>query len=105
LIVGVGADVSNVRVGQADDLPGIAGIAEDFLVTGEAGIENNFTAAPRLRAGGTAVKDPPVFQCESGGAYGYLRQWALRRPYGAKKALAKINFSTLRSFGRNVGRG
>ncbi len=34
LVVDVGADVSDVRIGQADNLPGIAGIAEDFLVTG-----------------------------------------------------------------------
>src|SRR5713101_2103243 len=45
LIFEVRADISDVRVGQTDDLPGIAGVGEYFLITGQAGIENDFAAA------------------------------------------------------------
>jgi hypothetical protein len=46
-------------------LPGIAGIGENFLVTGEAGIENDFTAAARDRAGRAAIKYAPVLERQS----------------------------------------
>jgi hypothetical protein len=57
-----------VRIRQTDNLPGITGVGENFLVTGEAGIENNFSAAARDGAGGAAVKDAPVFQREGRGS-------------------------------------
>jgi hypothetical protein len=57
-----------VRIRQADNLSGIAGVGENFLVTGEAGIENDFAAAARDRARRAAVKDAPVFQREDRGS-------------------------------------
>jgi len=45
-------------------LPCIAGVGEYFLITGEAGIENDFTAAARDRACRAAIKDAPVLQRE-----------------------------------------
>jgi hypothetical protein len=68
LVVEIGADVSDVRIGQADDLTRIAGVSENFLVTGEAGIENNFAAAARDGAGRAAVKNASVLQREDGGS-------------------------------------
>jgi hypothetical protein len=65
LIFEIRANVSDVRISQTDDLPGIAGIGENFLITGEAGVENDFAAAARDRARGAAVKDAPVFQREN----------------------------------------
>jgi hypothetical protein len=61
-IVDIRADISDVRIGQANNLPGVAGVGENFLITGEAGIENDFAAAARNRARRAAVKDAPVFQ-------------------------------------------
>ena len=66
---------------QANDLPGVAGIGENFLVTREAGIENDFAAAARDSARSTAVKYAPVFQSESGRSvlnFGQcvLREWS-----------------------------
>jgi len=49
-------------IGQTNDLAGIARIGENFLITGEAGIENDFAAAARDRAGRAAVKDAPVLE-------------------------------------------
>jgi len=57
-----------VRVREADNLSGITGVGENFLVTGEAGIENDFSAAARDRARCAAVKDAPVFQREDRGS-------------------------------------
>jgi hypothetical protein len=67
-IVKIGADIADVRIGEANDLPGVAGVGENFLITGEAGIENDFAAAARDGASRTAVKYAPVFQSESGGS-------------------------------------
>jgi hypothetical protein len=59
-------------------LPGVAGIGENFLITGEAGIENDFAAAARDGAAGTAIKDAPVFQREGRGAVRNFGQWVLQ---------------------------
>jgi hypothetical protein len=72
-----------VRIGQTDDLPGVAGVGEDFLITGEAGIKNDFAAAARDGAGRAAVKDAPVFQREYRGSVLNFGQWVL--PYFSSK--------------------
>ena len=68
LIFEVRAHVSDVRIRETNNLSGIAGVGENFLVTGEAGIENDFAAAARDRAGRAAVKDASVFQREDRGS-------------------------------------
>jgi hypothetical protein len=77
-VVKIGADIADVRIGEADDLPGVTGIGENFLVTGEAGIENDFAAAARDGAGSAAVKEAPVFQSESGGSMRNFGQFVLQ---------------------------
>jgi len=67
-----------VRVRQADNLPGIAGIGENFLITGEAGVENDFAAAARNRAGRAAIKYAPVLERQSCGTMQNFGQCALR---------------------------
>src|SRR5271168_462406 len=76
-IIEIGADIADVRIGEADDLSGVAGVGENFLITGEAGIENDFAAAARDGAGGATVKDAPVFECECSGAVLNFGQWSL----------------------------
>ncbi len=68
-----------MRIGEANDLPRVAGIGEDFLITGEAGIENDFAAAARDGSGRAAVKDAPVFERESGGSVLNVGQWVILR--------------------------
>jgi len=58
-------------------LPRIAGVGEDFLITGEAGIENDFAAAARDRARRAAVKDAPVLQREYRRSVLNFGQWVL----------------------------
>ena len=65
LVVEIGADVADVGIREADDLPGIAGIGEYFLVTGEAGIENDFAATTGASARRATVKYSSVLERES----------------------------------------
>jgi hypothetical protein len=58
-------------------LPGIARVGKNFLITGKAGIENDFAAAARDRACSAAVKDAPVFQREYRGSVLNFGQWVL----------------------------
>jgi hypothetical protein len=79
LVIEIGADVADVGIREANDLAGVAGIGENFLVTGEAGIENDFPAPARNRAGSTAVKNAAVFEGESGGSVLDFGQFVLPR--------------------------
>jgi hypothetical protein len=74
LVVEVGADVADMRISEANDLAGIAGIAENFLVAGETGVKNNFAAAARAGARGAPVKNSPVLERENGRASRSFRQ-------------------------------
>jgi hypothetical protein len=67
-----------VRIGQANDLPGVAGVGENFLIAGEAGIENDFAAAARDRAGRAAIKYAPVLERQSCRTMQNFGQCALR---------------------------
>lgn len=64
-------------IGEANDLPRITWVGENFLITGEAGIENDFAAAARDGAGGASVKEAPVFQREGRGSVLDFCQWSL----------------------------
>ena len=75
-IVEIRANVSNMRISETDNLAGVAGIGENFLVSGKAGIKNDFAAAARDRAGRAAVKYAPVFQRKCGGSMLDFRQWS-----------------------------
>jgi hypothetical protein len=77
-VVEIGADIADVRIRQANDLARIAGICENFLIAGEARIENDFAASARDGAGGAPVKYAPVFQSESGRPVLDFGQFVLR---------------------------
>ena len=66
-ILEVRANISNVRISEADNLAGIAGVGENFLIAGETGIENDFAAATGACPRRAALKDPPVLQREDSG--------------------------------------
>ena len=66
-IIEIGPDVPDVRICKTNDLPRVAGVRKDFLIAGQAGIEDHFPAPARDRAGSAAVKDASVFQCERSG--------------------------------------
>ena len=43
VVVGGGAVVADVRVGEGDDLAGVAGVGEDLLVAGHGGVEDHLS--------------------------------------------------------------
>ena len=71
------ADIADVRISQADNLPRITWVGENFLISGEAGVENDFAAAARNGARGASVKEAPVFQRECRGSVLDFCQWSL----------------------------
>ncbi|MNN22188.1 hypothetical protein D3C81_1355370 [compost metagenome] len=52
--------VADMRIRQRDDLPRIARVGEDFLVTGDGGVEHHFTDGMAGSANGIATKDRAV---------------------------------------------
>jgi hypothetical protein len=79
LIVEICADVADVRICEADDLPGIAGIGEYFLIAGEAGIKNDFAATADASARRTAIKYSSVLERERRACCGGLVQCVLQK--------------------------
>lgn len=77
-VVEIRANIADVGISEANDLSGVTGVGENFLVTGEASIENDFSAAARDSAGRAAVKYAPVLEREDGGSVKNFRQCVLR---------------------------
>jgi hypothetical protein len=77
-VIKIGTNISDVRIGEADDLSGVTWVGENFLISGKAGIKNDFAAAARDRAGCTAVKYAPVFERKNRGAVWNFVQRSLR---------------------------
>ena len=59
-----GAVIADLRVGENDDLPGIGGIGEDFLISGDRGIEDDFAGPFGGRTKTPALEDGAVFQSQ-----------------------------------------
>jgi hypothetical protein len=70
-------NVSDMRVGETNDLSRITWVSENFLVTSETGIENDFAAAARDGPRGASVKEVPVFEREGRRSVLDFRQWIL----------------------------
>src|ERR1700691_5355432 len=58
----VGAVVTDLRIGQDNDLPRVGRIGENFLVAGDGSIKNDFAVAFAFGAVAFASEDSPVFQ-------------------------------------------
>jgi hypothetical protein len=71
--------VADVGIGEADDLPGIAGIGEYFLIAGKAGIKNDFAATTDASARRTTVKYSSVLERENRACCGGLVQCVLQK--------------------------
>jgi hypothetical protein len=66
-ILGRGAGVADVWIGERDDLSGIGRIGEDFLITGQRGIENDFASSVAFGADRLAAEDRSIFQSQDRG--------------------------------------
>ena len=67
-----------MRIREADDLPRIARVGENFLIAREARIENDFSAPAAASAGGAAVEDPAVFERKYRAIFSRVCQGILR---------------------------
>src|SRR5215471_11623551 len=56
------AVVADLRVGENYDLPGIRGIGENLLISGNGSVENDFAGAFGGRTKAPALEDRSVFQ-------------------------------------------
>ena len=64
VVLGVHADVTDLRVGHHHDLTGVRRIGEDLLVAGQAGVEAHLADADGARAEGGAAEDGAVGEHE-----------------------------------------
>jgi hypothetical protein len=76
-IIQIRSHISDVGIRQTDNLPRIAGVRKDFLIAGETGIENDFTAATCAGSGGAAPKNSPIFKCKCALPFDSFCQWSL----------------------------
>src|ERR1700726_1246633 len=63
-IVQIRSDITDVRIRQTDNLPRIARVRENFLISGETGIENDFTATTCAGPRGASPKNSSIFECK-----------------------------------------
>ena len=77
-ILEVGANISDVRISEADNLPRVTWVGENFLIARQTCIENDFAAVARDCARSSPVKYAPVFQRENCRSVLNFRQWSLR---------------------------
>jgi hypothetical protein len=76
-VIDIRSDVSNVWIRQADDLPRVARVSENFLIPGKAGVEDDFAAAPGDRSRGAPMKNAPIFERKNSLPCFCFRQWTL----------------------------
>jgi hypothetical protein len=81
-VVGIRANISNVRVGEADNLSSVTWIGENFLISGETSIENSFSTAAGFRTSGASNKNTPVFQRKRRGLSNLMGQRILLKICG-----------------------
>jgi hypothetical protein len=62
VVIWVGAVISDLGIGQDDNLPRIRRIGKDFLVTGDGSVENDFPVAFAFRAVAYAAENSSIFQ-------------------------------------------
>ena len=73
-VLGVDAVAADVRISQRDDLPAVARIGENFLVTGERGVEHKLANGDPVGADGTALKDRAICKGEDSGGQDWQQE-------------------------------
>jgi len=63
-ILGIHADIADMRIGERDDLARVARIGQDFLIPGDRGIEHHFADRRTGGADRMTTKDRAVGECE-----------------------------------------
>ena len=66
-VLGIGADIADMREGEGDDLSGIGRVGQDFLIAGHGGVEADFAHGNAGGARALALDHRPVGQNEKRG--------------------------------------
>lgn len=66
-VFSVHTDIADVRIRQGDDLLGVARVRQDFLITGDRGVEHHFADRVTGRADRMTTKNRAVGECEDCG--------------------------------------
>src|SRR5271154_4143779 len=74
VVGGVGSVVSDLRIGQDNNLSSIGGIGKDFLVARQGGIENHLAKTFAFGAIALTAEDAPVFEREDC-LHGFSVEW------------------------------
>ena len=69
----IGADIADMGEGEGDDLAGIGGIGEDFLIAGDGGVEADFSDGIARGADAMPLENGAVFQHQNGRRFAALR--------------------------------
>ena len=77
LVIDVRTDISDVGISQANNLSRVTRVGENFLISGEAGIEDDFAAAPCECSRAAPVKNAPIFERKNSPPCFRFRQWTL----------------------------
>ena len=81
LVLGIDTDVPDLGVGHGDQLPGVGGIGEDLLITGQAGVEADLADADPFTTETVAAVDGPIREREMRGTRGeFPRDHGARTP-------------------------
>ena len=91
LVIDIRSDVSNVGIRQADNLARVTRIGENFLISREAGVKNNFAAAPGDRSRGAAMKNAPIFERKNSLPCFCFRQWTLSSAFDREFRRARVS--------------
>ena len=88
VVVGVGAVVADVRVGERDDLSGVARVGDDLLVARQRGVEHDLAGpgGEHVGADRLALERLAVAQDQHGLGAALLIGWRLRRSRPARRA-------------------
>jgi hypothetical protein len=68
-VLGIGAGVADVGVGEGDDLARVRGIGEDLLVAGHRGVEHHFAHRLPACTDRAPTKNAPVGKDQDGGRF------------------------------------
>ncbi len=67
LILCCNSGVTDMGIGESDDLSSVGGISQDFLVTRHGGVEDDLTHRVTVSTNGRAAKNRAIFQSEDSG--------------------------------------
>ena len=67
LVVGICADISDMREGKEDDLRGVGGIGQDFLIAGDGGVEAQLPHLDTRRPSPETRENRTIFKGQGAG--------------------------------------